>query len=145
MKLRGYAAVYNRPSSPELGFVETIAFGAFDDADLSDVRCLFNHGKDNVLGRSTSGTLTIAGDARGLLYDVELPDTEQAKHVFEAVKRRDVSGSSFSFRIARGGDEWEYDEETNVVRRTITKFERVTDAGPVLDPAYPDTSCRVIE
>ena len=141
MRLRGLAAVYLKDSE-DMGFVETIAPGAFDGADMGDAISVFNHDKNLILGRASSGTLEVKADARGLRYEVELPDTEQAKHVFEAVRRGDVSGSSFAFRVAK--DRWTYDETNDVVRREILAFETIYDTSPVVRPAYPDTSCTAV-
>jgi HK97 family phage prohead protease len=66
MVLEGYAARFNSPSKDLGGFRETIAPGAFTRslAQNDDVFCLFNHSADKVLGRSSSGTLSVNEDAR---------------------------------------------------------------------------------
>ena len=54
----GYAAVFDRLSQNLGGFVERIAPGAFRSTlKQADVRALFNHEPDHLLGRSSTGTL----------------------------------------------------------------------------------------
>src|SRR5687768_5826990 len=75
----GYAAVFNQETvigGGMWGFREQIAPGAFDTAiENDDVRALFNHDPNYVLGRTVSGTLKLSADKKGLRYDVDLPDT----------------------------------------------------------------------
>ena len=68
-KIVGYAAVFDQESEPLGGFVEVIAPGAFDDVLGADVRALFNHDANYLLGRTASGTLTLSVDAVGLRYE----------------------------------------------------------------------------
>jgi HK97 family phage prohead protease len=94
------------------GFREVILPGAFDEAiESDDVRALFNHNPDILLGRTASKTLRLKADAKGLHYDVDLPDTAAARDVRTLVKRGDVSGSSFAFRVQQDEDEqWDYSD-----------------------------------
>ena len=140
--LVGYAAVFGKPSD-ELGwwdtFVETIERGAFDSAlarDDLDVRCLFNHDDNFVLGRTKSGTLSLEADETGLRYEAKLPETG-LEHVKEAVKRGDVDQSSFAFTIRK--DQWEHVKDGPDIR-TIIDVDELFDVSPVTYPAYPDTT-----
>ncbi|TVQ59907.1 MAG: HK97 family phage prohead protease [Phycisphaerales bacterium] len=142
-RLTGYAAVYydGTPGTQYRlwkGAVERILPGAFDSllASGPDVRALFNHDSDKVLGRTRSGTLTITADTRGLHYDIVLPNTAIASDLAVSVERGDVSGSSFSF----GGavDEWRREGEMEI--REIRGFGLVLDVGPVTFPAYDATT-----
>lgn len=135
----GYAAVFNTRSSLIMNmFVEEIAPGAFDDVIGDDVRALFNHDPNFVLGRTRSGTLSLSLDSRGLAYTITPPDTQMVRDLVLAPMRRgDVSGSSFKFRVAPGGDEWR--EEGDIVVRTIRRFEALIDVSPVTYPAYEDS------
>ena len=138
-RLTGYAAVYDSPS--DLGYMtEVIAPGAFDEVLKTnpDVRCLFNHDRDRLLGRTASGTLDVSADATGLHYAVTLPDTQQARDLAKLVERGDVNQSSFAFRIGR--DEWEYDEDDNVTTRRILEIADLFDVSPVTVPAYSTTT-----
>lgn len=139
--LRGYAAKFNVLSENLGGFRETILPGAFDDVLNDDVRALFNHDPNIVLGRTVAGTLRVFQDDAGLGYEVEMPDTPQARSLVTSIERGDVSQSSFAFRIARpDGDEWVEDEKTGAITRTIKKFARLYDVSPVTYPAYPDAT-----
>lgn len=139
-KIAGYAAVFNKRSDLLGGFfVELIAPGAFDDVLTQDTRGLFNHDPNYLLGRTTSGTLRLSVDERGLAYEIDTPDTLTIRDLVVApIARGDMSGSSFAMRVAPGGDTWH--EEDGVVVRTIYKVAELRDVGPVSFPAYPDSS-----
>lgn len=139
-KIAGYAAVFNMRSDLLGGFfVELIAPGAFDDVLAQDTRGLFNHDPNYLLGRTTSGTLRLSVDERGLAYEIDTPDTLTIRDLVVApIARGDMTGSSFAMRVAPGGDTWH--EEDGVVVRTIYKVAELRDVGPVSFPAYPDSS-----
>lgn len=137
--LRGYAAKFNVLSDSLGGFREQIMPGAFADVLQDDVRALFNHDPNHILGRSTAGTLRISQDDVGLYYEVDLPDTQLARDLAVSVDRGDVSQSSFCFCVAQKGDSWDENDE-GVVIRTISKYRRLYDVSPVTYPAYPDAT-----
>lgn len=139
-RIAGYGAVFNQRSDLLGGFfVELIAPSAFDDVLGQDVRGLFNHDPNYLLGRTVSGTLRLSVDQRGLAYEIDTPNTQTIRDlVVEPLKRGDMSGSSFAMRVAPGGDTWH--EEDGVVVRTIYKIAELRDVGPVSFPAYPDSS-----
>ncbi|UXZ20669.1 HK97 family phage prohead protease [Pseudomonas sp. YeP6b] len=139
-RIAGYGAVFSQRSDLLGGFfVEIIAPGAFDDVLGQDVRGLFNHDPNYLLGRTVSGTLRLSVDQRGLAYEIDTPNTQTIRDlVVEPLKRGDMSGSSFAMRVAPGGDTWH--EEDGVVVRTIYKIAELRDVGPVSFPAYPDSS-----
>ena len=141
----GYAAVFNSLSEEMWGFRERIDPAAFREADISDVRALFNHDPNMLLARTSSGTLKLEVDERGLRYSFDLPDTTAGRDLGELLRRGDVTQSSFGFTIA--DDEWieSRDNDGNVeeVTRVIKKVKRLYDVSPVTYPAYPDTSVAV--
>jgi len=139
-RIAGYGAVFNQRSDLLGGiFVEIIAPGAFDEVLAQDVRGLFNHDPNYLLGRTVSGTLRLSVDQRGLAYEIDTPNTQTIRDlVVEPLKRGDMSGSSFAMRVAPGGDTWH--EEDGVIVRTIYKIAELRDVGPVSFPAYPDSS-----
>lgn len=138
-KLKGYAAVYNTWSPEMYGFRERIADGAFNRAiaEKQDVRALWNHDSNLVLGRTTNNTLELKSDEKGLLVDITPPDTQWGKDALVSIKRGDVDQMSFQFRIKK--DEWEYDEENDIVSRTILDVD-LFDVSPTTFPAYSQTS-----
>lgn len=137
---RGYAAVFESLSKDLGGFVERIAPGAFDRVlnEGQDVVALANHDPNLVLGRSGSGTLRLRADDVGLGYEVDLPNTATGRDWAELLRRRDVVGSSFGFRVAVDGDEWGTDADERPLR-TIRSVAVVRDVGPVTFPAYGGT------
>ncbi len=138
--IRGMAAVYDKLSENLGGFREIIAPGAFEETNVSDVRGLFNHDSNFVLGRTKSETLRIKRVNEGLEYEIDVPDTQTIRDlVVEPIKRGDVSQSSFGFIIGRGNDSWDENED-GVLIRTIHKVRELFDVSPVTFPAYPDTT-----
>jgi HK97 family phage prohead protease len=151
--LVGYAAVYNRFSLPlrEGGsqFREIILPGAFDkilnrQRGKGDVVALLNHNTDLILGRSSSGTLELSSDDKGLRYVVTPPDTQVGRDTMELVRRRDLRGSSFAFSVdTKTGERWSSDEQGAV--REIREVASLVDVSVVLTPAYPASSVTVAQ
>lgn len=151
--LTGYAAVYNRFSLPlrEGGsqFREIILPGAFDkilnrQRGKSDVVALLNHDANLILGRTSSGTLELSSDEKGLRYAVTPPDTQVGRDTLELVRRRDLRGSSFAFAVDVGkGERWTSDEQGAV--REIREVSLLADVSVVLTPAYPASSVTVAQ
>ena len=139
--IRGYAAVfYDGTPATEFelfpGLKERIAPGAFDDVMTADVRGLFNHNPDLVLGRTKSGTLALRQDEKGLRYDITPPKSRA--DIVEALERGDLDGSSFTFFVAPDGVRYEDGGDFEI--RVITKVRRLLDVGPVTFPAYDGTA-----
>ena len=144
-KITGYAAVFDKWSEDLGGFREKIRSGAFKKAiGKSDVRGLFNHDSNYVLGRQSNGTLTIKEDKNGLWMEIDPPDTQIIRDlVLAPIKRGDIKEQSFAFVVANGGDEWKNlhgEKPDEPVTRTITEVDELFDVSPVTYPAYPDTS-----
>jgi uncharacterized protein len=138
-KIKGYAAVFGVRSQDLGGWVEVIAPTAFD-ADLAntpDVRGLFNHDSNLVLGRTIANTLTLSTDDKGLAYVIDPPDTSYAKDLIVSMKRGDVTQSSFGFICVDA--EWGFDEVEGVHIRTV-KQAQLFDVSPVTFPAYLDST-----
>lgn len=137
----GYAAVFNRRSVDLFGFYEEVAPGAFADtlAAGDDVRALWNHDPNIVLGRTKSGTLALREDDTGLWCEIQPPDTQQARDAVALIERGDVDQMSFSFRVLE--DKWRIDADESYVRRLVTV--KLYDVAPATFPAYPDTSIGV--
>jgi HK97 family phage prohead protease len=129
----GYAAVFESTSQNLGGFVERVAPGAFRKTlQEADVRALFNHEPDHLLGRSTNGTLRMMEDDRGLRYEIDLPNTQLGKDVAELLRRGDLNSSSFGFRTI--SDNWTETADGYPMRR-LTEV-ALRDVGPVSFPAY---------
>lgn len=130
--LHGYAAVYGVESADLGGFRERIAPGAFAGVLGADVRCLLNHDASQVLGRTRSGTLRLHDEQRGLRFEADLPDSPLGENVREAVRRGDIDGASFRFKV--GQESWE--GET----RTVETIAELHDVTVATYGAYPDAS-----
>lgn len=138
----GFGIVYDRWSQGLGGFKEIIRPGAATDAlKGADIRSLFNHDPNFVLGRTTASTLEVEESDRGVRYAATSPDTQWARDLLVSINRRDITGSSFSFRVAKKGETWT--EKDGTYTREITKLQLVADLGPVTFPAYTQTSAQV--
>lgn len=122
---------------------ERIASSAFDRAIREDdVRALFNHDSNELLGRYRAGnqdasTLRIWKEADGLHYSIEHSDGPVYQKVVDMLSRGDLDGSSFQFFVR--SEEITRDTERGLIIRTITDVE-LLDVGPVTFPAYSATS-----
>lgn len=142
-KIIGYGSVFNSRSELMFGFREIIKPGAFDDVLGDDVRALFNHDPNFVLGRSKAGTLKLTVDEKGLRYEITAPDTQTIRDmVITPMQRGDINQSSFAFRVARDGENW-YQDDEGIVIREITKISKLYDISPVTYPAYQDADSAV--
>ena len=139
MIIEGRAIVFDQPTTindPVGSYTEVIERNALDGADLSDVRLLFNHDLNRVPLARTPKTMSLSVDPVGMTIRATLPETESAREVYQSVKRGDLSGMSFAFKVPEGGDT--YDAKTNT--RTISKIEKVYECSIVQFPAYAQTS-----
>ena len=141
--LTGRPIVYNARTN--LGWYdEIIAAGALDETDLRDVRFLVNHNTDMIpLARSrnnnAASTMQMSVDESGMEIRVDL-DTEnnaEAKSLYSAVSRGDISGMSFMFTVDEDG--WD-DIDSEHPTRTIRAISRVFEVSAVTFPAYEQTS-----
>jgi len=138
-KIRGHAAVFNKLSVDLMGFKEKVAPGAFiQSIENSDIRALWNHNPDYVLGRNKSGTLSLEEDKKGLAIEISPPDTQWARDLMETIKRGDVDQMSFAFQVKK--DSWDETGKESV--RTLEEVE-LFDVSPVTYPAYPQTDVKV--
>ena len=142
-RIEGYAVVFNSWSRNLGGFVEKIDPGAFKEAKMDDVVALFNHDMNQILGR-TDETLKLSIDTKGVRYSIIPADTQSTRDLLTHIKRRDVRGSSFQFRVSRNGDTWtEPNEQGAPYERTINKIAELVDVSPVTMPAYEATDASV--
>lgn len=141
--ITGRPIVYN--SRTNLGdFDEIIDASALDNADLTDVRFLVNHNTSMIpLARSRrnngNSTMKLTPDSEGLNLDFVKLDTENnsdARSLYSAVSRGDVTGMSFMFFV--DGERWENLESEHPVRH-ITAISRVLEVSAVTWPAYEST------
>lgn len=134
--LGGYAAVFNSDTTIGDYFIERIAPGAFSKSIASgDVRALVDHNMGRVIGRTKSGTLRLVEDERGLMAEIDVPDTTDGNDLWTLVERGDVSGMSFGFRVTK--QDW--DETGDMPIRTIHEVE-LFEVSAVAWPAYDDTT-----
>ena len=138
--IEGRAIVFDQATKindPVGSYTEIIERSALDECDLSDVRLLYNHDLNQVPLARTPKTMSLKVDPAGMTIRANLPDTTFGREVYEAIKRHDLNGMSFAFKVPDvGGDT--YDPRTNT--RTIHKIEKVYECSVVPFPAYMSTS-----
>ena len=136
--LAGHAAVFGQLAQIRGGW-EAIAPQAFDEvlARGDDVVALRDHDPSQLLGRTRSGTLRLATDDEGLVFEVDLPDTAYARDVRALVARGDLAGASFG--VLPGRDELGSAPDGRQLR-THTSVKRLLDVSVVAMPAYEGTA-----
>ena len=133
LTLTGVAVVFNQPA--DIGGVkEIIDPGALRGLDLDDIVLITNHDGGQIPLARSPKTLSLTVTEQGLEMTAELPDTEQARAVYAAVKRGDLSQMSFAFDIG----EYTFDEQTQT--RTITQISRIYEISIVNYAAYKQTN-----
>ena len=146
--LTGRAIVFDQPAdlfSPRIGeYREYIEKGALNDTDLRDVRFLVNHNTDMIpLARSRRNNenstmqMVIGDGGMDIRVDLDIDNNADAKSLYSAVSRGDISGMSFMMVV--DGDKWE-DIDTEMPIRRITNISKVLEVSAVTFPAYAQTS-----
>lgn len=137
-RLVGYAAVFDTPTTIA-NFRERVAPGAFA-ASLAaggDVLALVDHDTGRLLGRTRNRTLRLAEDARGLAFELDLPETSLGADILALATRGDIGGMSFGFNVAEGGERWQG------IDRTLTRLELREISVILAMPAYEGTEIAV--
>ena len=146
----GHFAVYDVwteiHSMFEGDFLERIAPGAFDDtfkARAGQIRVLYDHGADPMIGNKPLGTpKVLRSDKTGAYYEVELFDSSYVNDLKPAIRSGQL-GASFRFKVTEEtwdltGDRADYNPD-GLDTRTITGID-LYEFGPVTFPAYPEAS-----
>lgn len=138
--IRGYAIVFNSLSEDLGGFREIVAPEAIRRtlSEGIDLRALVDHDFGRIIGRQSAGTLRVKPDAHGLAVEIDPPDTTVGRDTVVSLRRKDVTGMSFSFRTLE--DRWNL--KTEPPTRTLLDM-RVHEVSIVSMPAYPETSAAV--
>lgn len=123
-------------------FQEIITRASFDGANKGDIRALFNHDPNMVMGRYRDGasnnTMTFQVDDTCVRATCQLPNTQWAKDLAESVKRGDITGCSFRFWANMGDYNWTRDADGMLVG-TLTNCRKIDDYSVVTYPAYEQT------
>lgn len=134
--IEGYFALYEQETELFEGVYEIITKGAFNKTLNNDIRALWNHNTQYVLGRNKSGSLELREDDKGLFGVVKLPATQYAKDLYELISRGDVDQCSFGFNIL---DE-ELEELASGAYRFRLKEVDLHEISVVTFPAYENTT-----
>jgi HK97 family phage prohead protease len=140
-KLVGYASVFNQEAEIFGLWREKVAPGAFKRTIAqADIRALWNHNTDLVLGRNKANppTLSLKEDDHGLKVEIIPPDTQAGRDAVTSIKRGDVSQMSISFQIVK--QEWFTPDDKKVLPlRTISEM-KLFEVSPVTFPAFEQTT-----
>ncbi len=140
--IEGHAAVFDSWSETLGGifpFKEKVRKGAFAESiGRDDIRALFNHDPNYVLGRNRAGTLELVEDDVGLRVRITPPDTSWARDITTSIRRGDISQMSIGFVVE--DDEWS--SQDGIDTRELKKV-RLFDVSPVTFPAYTGTDVGV--
>ena len=105
-KIGGYAAVFDSPTEIAGCFMEKLARGCFANSLMKDdIRALYNHNSDYVVGRVANKSLSLKEDSHGLEFEATPPDTAWAKDMMVSIDRGDINQCSFGFSVLR--EEWD--------------------------------------
>jgi HK97 family phage prohead protease len=141
-ELHGTALSYNVLSRDLGGFRERFLPGAFTRAladSKTDVRMLFNHSVNHVLGRQSNGTLTLMDTPNGLNFCCKLDPNQQAhRDLHSSIKRGDINSCSFAFKPDADGEAWDdaKDERGAWFTRRTVKQASIYDCSVVTHAAY---------
>lgn len=141
IRISGYGSVTGKWYSV-FGFRERVAPGAFEKTlqEQPDIRGMFNHNVDFLLGRTASGTMDVEEDKRGLRYEIRADALDpQSQSVARKIGRGDVDGSSMAFFVHK--EDWS-EEKDKPMKRTIRELE-LLETGPVVMPASPSTTAKI--
>lgn len=141
-KIRGIAPPWDSLSVNLGGFREQFSSTAFDKVLAKkrlDVPLLFNHDDNQILARTTNGTLRIEKTEKGLAYEGDPVPTRDSEKVLTLIRTKTIFGSSFAFTVEPKGETWVEDDRGNVTR-TITEASGLFDVSPVTRAAYPSSS-----
>lgn len=143
--IEGLGSVYDQQTTIRGWFSEwdeEVAPGAWSKTiDGGDIRSMVNHDVNQLLGRTTSGSLTLEDRTDGLFYHIDVNrDDPQAMSAHAKVARGDIDGSSVWFSVIR--EEWTEPDETNSLERPVRRIleARLYEVGPVVFPAFPQTT-----
>ncbi|EKU45388.1 HK97 family phage prohead protease [Staphylococcus massiliensis] len=139
MVLEGTPIVFNKPTTiytPTGSYTEVIKRNALDGLKLNDTRLLVSHDYNRIPLAKSPKTMDIWTDEEGMHMRAVLPDTEEARSVFTAVKRGDLTGMSFGFTCDNDGSQY----DVNTRKRTIHKINKVLEFSIVNFPAYESAS-----
>jgi len=126
-----------------MGFYEEVERGAFTESVATgDIRALYQHNTEKVLGRTKSGTLSLWEDDQGLAFELNPPDNSIGRDAVVSIERGDVDQMSFGFNVPPKGDDWTETEE-GIPLRKLRKI-GLMEISPVTWAAYPQTGVGVM-
>lgn len=140
----GYATTFNQEyllfREADYEVYESVAPGAFDGADMSDVIMQYDHA-GRVFARNSNGTLLLTQDEHGLKIRANLGHTEIGRQLFEEIKGGYTTRMSYGYSVQEQSRTVDRNEETGktIVHRVVRKIRKLYDVSAVSLPANPNT------
>jgi HK97 family phage prohead protease len=139
--ISGTAIVFNVRSVNLGGFEERVNPAAVTQtlSGKPDIRLLNNHDGSQILARTTSGSLKLSTDSKGVNFTATI-DTRSsyANDLAVSLERGDTGNCSFGFRC--NSDSWT--NENGVLVRTLESID-VSELSIVGSPAYLQTTSSI--
>lgn len=138
--IHGIGIVYNSETEILPGIFEKVRPGAFTQSltKFNELKCFINHDPSLILSTTKSNpSLEITDNEKGLYFVSPIPPTTYGMDLSINVRRGNINGASFSFKINHGGEEYSFDESGNCHREIIDA--EIFEVGPVTNPAYEQT------
>jgi HK97 family phage prohead protease len=136
--IEGYFIRFNEETELWKGIFEEVDPDSVDESlKNNDIRCLFNHDTNIVLGRTGNSTLELKKDSKGIYGRVKInPNDKQAMDIYARIERGDINACSFGFNII---DEEIQNRDDGTTKFILKKID-LHEVSPVTFPAYPTTS-----
>ncbi|PSW05045.1 HK97 family phage prohead protease [Photobacterium rosenbergii] len=138
-RLQGIAIPYFSKSE-NIGWIETIESGAIDLQQSGDVLAVYYHKEENLLARTSSGTLKLTEKPEGLYFEIELPDTTLANDLTELIQRGDLKGVSFNMTVLADRFDFTTEPPNRVIQHAV-----ISEISIVPKPAYSATYVEVVQ
>jgi hypothetical protein len=142
--IEGFVIPYEVETNVGGWFKEIIKRGALDGADLKDVPLFIHHqGRAIPLARSrnnnVNSTMQLMVDDKGLSFraKLDIDNNAEAKALYSAIKRQDVTGMSFSFTVKE--EKW-LNLNTDLPTREIYKYAKIYEISALWSPQYEETN-----
>jgi HK97 family phage prohead protease len=144
MRADGVAILYEDPTvlyeDDSIRYEEIISHGAAAGSlSEDDIRAVWNHNYDIVLGRNSAGTLALDEQEDGVHVGIDFPDSQEGRDKFESVKRGDVNQMSFGFDILKETVTDDRSGDKRIIRSRVERI-KIWEVSPVTFPAYENTS-----
>lgn len=146
LRIQGYATRFGIVGGPYRGKGIMFHRQAFDDVNIRDpeIKCFLAHDSTWVLGSISGGNLRFEIRPMGLWMTCDLIDSPIGRHVYESVKRRDMTNQSIAFRYASEDAKTIEDEEGNQIL-VIATVRELSETSILPWGAFSTTTVEIVD